>query len=63
MEAHKQHTGIISTFVQLAENFGLSVTCKREDEVTEEHARGVDLVVALGGDHTYLVAAQMIKDN
>lgn len=41
----------------------MQVTCKREDEVTEEHARGVDLVVALGGDHTYLVAAQMIKDN
>ena len=63
IEAHKQHTGIISTFVEAAEYSGMEVICKREDEVIEEDASGVDLVVALGGDHTYLVAAQMIKDN
>lgn len=41
----------------------MDVICKREDEVKEEDAHNVDLVVALGGDHTFLVASQMIKNN
>ena len=33
-----------------------------EDEVTEEHVKGIDLVIALGGDHTYLLSSALIKD-
>lgn len=40
---------------------GIEVVSKREDEVREEDAAKADLVVALGGDHTYLVASQLIK--
>jgi len=57
MEAHKHHTGIISSFVEIAQSEGIDVICKREDEVREEDAVNADLVVALGGDHTYLVAS------
>ena len=57
MEAHKHHTGIISSFVEIAQSQGIDVICKREDEVKEEDAVNADLVVALGGDHTYLVAS------
>jgi NAD kinase len=39
----------------------MEVTCRREDELSESDAKNVDLVVALGGDHTYLVASQFIK--
>lgn len=39
----------------------MNVICKREDEVKLEDAQDADLVVALGGDHTYLVASQLIK--
>lgn len=62
LEAHKQHTGIINSFVQIAQGNGINVICRREDEVREEDAKKADLVVALGGDHTYLVASQMIKN-
>jgi len=35
----------------------MEVVSKREDMVKDEDAVDADLVVALGGDHTYLVAS------
>jgi len=35
----------------------MEVIVKREDEVKAADAKNIDLVVALGGDHTYLVAS------
>ena len=61
MEAHKHHTGIISSFVEQCEMAHMNVIVKKEDEVKPEDAKDADLVVALGGDHTYLVASQFIK--
>lgn len=47
----------------MARDNGKEVTLIREDQVTPEHADGMDLVVAMGGDHTYLVANSLIKDS
>ena len=33
-----------------------------EDDVRDEHLTNIDLVVALGGDHTYLRSSALIKD-
>jgi NAD kinase len=57
VEAHKHHTGIIDSFKDLAREAGHEVVSKREDEVKDQDAENADLVVALGGDHTYLVAS------
>jgi len=38
------------------------VTVKQECEVTKADASGKDLIVSLGGDHTYLVASGLIED-
>jgi len=56
-DSHKQHTGIIDSFVEIAQANGHNVICKKEDDVLEEDAKEANLVVSLGGDHTFLVAS------
>ena len=56
-DSHKIHYGIVDSFAEIARGMGHNVILKREDEVLEEDAKDADLVVALGGDHTYLVAS------
>ncbi len=33
---------------------GKQIIVKRESEITHEDAKSVDLIVSVGGDHTYL---------
>ena len=62
---HNTHHGVIDCFVDLAKRMGKTVQVVPEDELTgfvgNEFGRlelldGVDLVVSMGGDHTFLKA-------
>ena len=48
-------------FVLAARQNGKDVRVRLETELTDSDAKDVDLVVALGGDHTYLRASSMVK--
>ena len=48
-------------FVLAARQNGKDVRVRLETELTDSDAKDVDLVVALGGDHTYLRASSMAK--
>ena len=43
-------------------NYGYNVQLKNETEFKKEHADHADLVVAFGGDHTYLDAQSKVND-
>ena len=47
----------------MAELMGKEVTVKTEAEATLEDVKEVDLVVSLGGDHTFLRASALIWNN
>jgi len=51
----------VEDFVLAARQNGKDVRVRLETELTESDAKDVDLVVALGGDHTYLRASSMAK--
>jgi|TARA_B100001142_G_C13931763_1_gene499614 NAD+ kinase len=40
-----------------------STTSVMRSEITREHVRDADLVVALGGDGTTLIASHLIEDD
>lgn len=48
-------------FVLAARQNGKDVRVRLETELTDIDGKDVDLVVALGGDHTYLRASSMVK--
>jgi NAD kinase len=51
----------VEDFVLAARQSGKDVRIKLETELTDSDAKDIDLVVALGGDHTYLRASSMAK--
>jgi len=57
------HYDVINRFKTRAERMGKAVTVKTEIEATEEDVDGADLVVSLGGDHTFLRASALIPNS
>jgi len=55
--------GVIDTFVKAGIAAGHNIICKQECEVSREDAKDADLLVTLGGDHTFLLASSLIKNN
>lgn len=43
--------------MDIAKTKGHNVICIKDVDVREEDANDADLVIALGGDHTYLIAS------
>ena len=53
------HHGVIDSFVEQARKMGKDVTVVTEDDITPDTEIAVDdadLVVSMGGDHTFLRA-------
>jgi len=46
----------------MAKKMGKNVTVKYEEDLTKEDVKNKDIIVSLGGDHTYLVASALIWD-
>lgn len=61
MEHHKEHTACVDTFVQFAKQSGKDIKIKLDSELNDTDGNGVDLIIALGGDHTYLKASSLAK--
>jgi NAD kinase len=59
---HAEHHGVIEAFIAYANHMGKEVVIKAETEATLDDMQGVDCVVALGGDHTFLRASSLIWD-
>lgn len=59
-QQHAEHHGVIDTFAEMAKKMGKEVIIKPDKEATQEDAANVDLVVSLGGDHTFLRASALI---
>jgi len=51
----------VDTFLQFAKSTGKDIRVKLDNELKEDDAKGIDLVISLGGDHTYLRASAMAK--
>jgi NAD kinase len=56
------HMEGVNAFLQSAQDAGKECTVKFEYELTKEDSEGKDLIVSLGGDHTYLVASAYAPD-
>ena len=64
---HNDHHGVINTFVDYAKRMGKEVTVIAEDDILEtatanELCPDVDMVVSMGGDHTFLRAQALLPD-
>ena len=59
-QQHAEHHSCIDTFKAFAQKMGKQVIEKSEDDCTVEDMEGVDCVVAMGGDHTFLRAQALI---
>jgi NAD kinase len=53
----------VDDFVFEAKRIGKDITLKLENELTQSDADGVDLIIALGSDQTYLRASSMARNN
>ena len=65
--AHTTHHSVISTFVEQAKKMGKKVVVVPEDEldhnaVLKDVCPETDMVVSMGGDHTFLRAQALIQD-
>lgn len=56
-EANLVHHTIVDSFMKWAKIFGIETEYVKEDDLTDGDAKGYDLVLAIGGDSTYLKAA------
>lgn len=63
VEFHKEHTACVESFVQMAQKRGKDIKIKMDSELEDNDADGVDLVISLGGDHTYLRASAMAANS
>lgn len=54
---------MIDVFVEMSRKMGRVVTVKSEDDVEQDDMRDIDIVVSLGGDHTFLRSAALIWDS
>jgi len=61
-ETHNQHHGVIDEFVATATRMGKKVTIRSDDELRPTDILGTDLVISMGGDHTFLHASALIWD-
>ena len=50
------HMECVEAFLQSAQEAGKQCIVKFDNELTKEDSEGMDLIVSLGGDHTYLVS-------
>ena len=67
-QSHIAHHGVINCFVDLAKRMGKRVKVVPEDELKLENEEerlklmdGVDLVVSMGGDHTFLKSQALLQ--
>lgn len=67
---HNAHYGVINCFTDIAKRMGKEVVLVPEDELNteDEEARkrmcdGVDFVVSMGGDHTFLKSQALLWDS
>mmetsp|Transcript_11552 Transcript_11552/g.15610 ORF Transcript_11552/g.15610 Transcript_11552/m.15610 type:complete len:83 (+) Transcript_11552:204-452(+) len=68
-KTHIAHHGVVNCFVDVAKRMGKEVVVLPEDMLDcecEESRRklcdGVDLIVSMGGDHTFLKSQQLVWD-
>ena len=57
---HARHFDVLNNFRKKAEAMGKEVVVKNELTATEKDVREADLVISLGGDHTFLRASALI---
>lgn len=62
-DTHDQHTGVLEAFRSIGNDLHKDVTIKLESEVEDSDVEGKDVVVAVGGDHTFLKASGLIQDD
>ena len=62
-QQHRCNNAAFDTFKTMAQKMGKEVVIRREDQATLEDMEGVDCVVSLGADHTFLKASSLIWDH
>lgn len=56
---HKKHHGCVEAFVNECGHHGYDVTVAHEKTLQPEDVLGKDLVIAMGGDHTFLKSSSI----
>ena len=59
-ERHDTHNRQVERITRLLDERGVSTTSVMRDDVTPAHVAAADLVLALGGDGTTLIASHLI---
>ena len=61
-DTHRIHHGVVDVFTEMATKMGKNVKVIYDEEVQQNDIKDVDLVITLGGDHTYLRGSALIWD-
>ena len=59
---HDSHTTCTQAFIKAAEEYGKQIVIKTDRDLTLDDTKDKDLIISMGGDHTYLTSSSIAYD-
>lgn len=59
----KEHLNTIKEVKKVLKEFGIKAVFERKEKIEKKLPRGIDLVISIGGDGTFIDASHLIKDD